>query len=37
MESGATFDVIGYYAMAIIFIPGLVAGFIVYEREVEIK
>jgi len=33
----ASADIIIYVAMAIAFIPGMVAGFIVYETETELK
>lgn len=30
-------DIVIYIIFAVIFIPGMVAGFMVYEREVEFK
>ena len=30
-------DIIIYIILAVIFIPGMVAGFMVYERETEFK
>lgn len=33
----ASGDIIIYIVLSIIFIPGMVAGFIVYERETEVK
>ena len=37
MSSAISFEVIFYIVIAIVFIPGMIASFIVYERETEIK